>query len=136
MTLWQPGMIITADRLNDYTPIPLTVMPTTAPNFDVAAFSARKSGGSTEWSVSLQYTSATALTANSTGNITPDVLCMTLPPECRPFSETYAICEVSGSRAGSVRIGTDGQCLITTLYPTAAITQSQFVKFSASFAAG
>jgi len=135
MTLWQPGMIITADRLNDYTPIPLTVSPTAAANFSVGSFSARKSGGSTEWSVSLTYTSATSLNATDQGNIA-DTLCMTLPPECRPFSETYTVFEVSGLRAGTVRIMTNGQCLLTTMYPSTMITQNQTVKFSASFAAG
>ncbi|MGW3724841.1 hypothetical protein [Streptomyces sp. NPDC000851] len=133
MTLWQPGMIITAERLNDFTPIPLTIQPTPATNFTLNSFSSRKSAGSTEWSVSLSYTGAT-ITANSTGNIS-DTLCMTLPTECRPDSETYVVYEVGGLTAGSVRITTDGQCLLTTLYPTANIGANT-VKFSASFATG
>ncbi|MER6147949.1 hypothetical protein [Streptomyces hirsutus] len=133
MTQWQPGMIITAARLNDFTPVPLTTTPTAAAGFSVNSFSARKAAGMTEWAVVLSY-SGTTITANSGGNIA-DTLCMTLPADCRPAAETYAMFEVAGTTAGSVRIMTNGQCLLTTLYPTSSIGTNT-VKFSSSFAAG
>lgn len=133
MTLWQPGMIMTAERLNDFTPVSLTILPTSATNFAINTFSARKSAGATEWSVMLTYSGAT-ITANSTGNI-GDTLCMTLPTECRPLSETYLIYEVAGITAGSVRVGTDGTCTLTTLYPTSSIGPNT-IKFSATFVTG
>lgn len=133
MTQWQPGMRITDVRLNDYTPVALTSTPTAAAGFAVTAFSARESGGTTEWSVILTY-SGTTITAGSTGNIN-DVLCCTLPADCRPGAEAYELFEVAGITAGSVRIGTDGQCTLTTLYPTSSIGANT-VKFSGSFQTG
>jgi hypothetical protein len=60
---------------------------------------------------------------------------MTLPPDCLPRGETYAIYEVGGVTAGTVRILTNGQCLLTTLYPNSSIGTNN-VKFSSAFAAG
>ncbi|MFC9949187.1 hypothetical protein ACFVIN_01240 [Streptomyces prasinus] len=133
MTQWQPGMIITAARLNDFTPVLLTTNPVAAAGFSVNSFSARRAAGMTEWAVTLGYT-GTAITANATGNI-GDTLCMTLPPDCWPAAETYEIFEVAGTTAGSVRIMTNGQCLLTTLYPTSTIGTNT-VKFSGAFATG
>ncbi|WP_055693012.1 hypothetical protein [Streptomyces prasinopilosus] len=134
MTQWQPGMIITAARLNDFTPVPLTTNPTAATGFTVSSYSARKAGGMTEWAVMLTYSGST-ITATSTGNLAPDTLCMTLPPDCRPTAETYTMFEVGGTTAGSVRLMPDGQCLLTTLYPTSSIGANT-VKFGTSFATG
>ncbi|MBC2903533.1 hypothetical protein [Streptomyces cupreus] len=133
MTLWQPGMRITDVRLNDYTPVPLTSTPTAAAGFSLTSFSGRKSGGTTEWAVVLSYSGAT-ITASSTGNI-GDTLCCTLPSDCWPGAETYEIYEVAGVTAGSVRLMTNGQCLLTTLYPTSSIGANT-VKFGSSFQTG
>lgn len=133
MTLWQPGMTITAARLNDFTPVPLTTAPTGATGFTVSAFTARKAAGMIEWAVMLMYSGST-ITASATGNI-PDTLCMTLPADCRPTAETYTSFEVGGITAGSVRMLPDGQCLLTTLYPGSSIGANS-VKFGTSFATG
>lgn len=133
MTQWQPGMRITDARLNDYTPVALTSTPTAAAGFALTAFSARESGGTTEWSVILTYSGST-ITASSTGNIT-DTLACTLPSDCWPGAETYALYEVAGITAGSVRIMPNGQCLLTTLYPTSSIGANT-VKFGGSFQTG
>lgn len=133
MTLWQPGMRMTAGRLNDYTPVALTSTVTAATNFSVSTFAARKAGGVTEFAVMLTYSGST-ITASSTGNI-GDTLACTLPSDCRPGAETYAIFEVAGTTAGSVRIATNGQCTLTTLYPTSSIGANS-VKFGACFATG
>lgn len=133
MTNWQPGMRVTDVRLNDFTAVALTSTPTAAANFSLTSFSARKAAGTTEFEVVLTY-SGTTITAGSTGNIT-DTLCCTLPADCRPGAETYAIYEVAGITAGSVRIATDGQCTLTTLYPTSSIGANT-VKFSRSLATG
>lgn len=133
MTLWHPGMTITAERLNNHDPLALVSTPTAATNFTVNTFTARKSAGTTEWQVMLTY-SGTTITAGSTGNIT-DTLCCTLPSDCRPGGETQLLYEVAGVTAGSVRILTNGQCLLTTLYPTSSIGANS-VKFSGVFATG
>lgn len=133
MTQWQPGMRITDVRLNDNTPVALTSSPTPAASFSLTSFSARKAAGTTEFAVVLTY-SGTTITAGSTGNI-GDTLCCTLPADCRPSAETYAMYEVAGITAGSVRIATDGQCTLTTLYPTASIGANT-VKFGRSLATG
>lgn len=133
MTVWQPGMRITDVRLNDYTTVPLTSSVTPGTNFTVNSFSAKKSGGTTEWSATLTY-SGTTITAGSTGNIT-DTVCCTLPSDCWPGAESYAIYEVAGITAGSVRISTAGVCTLTTLYPTSSIGANT-VKFSGCFQTG
>lgn len=133
MTLWQPGMRITASRLNDFTPVALTSTPTAATNFALNTFTARKGGGVTEWEVMLTY-SGTTITAGATGNIT-DTLACTLPADCRPGGEAYELYEVAGVTAGSVRILANGQCLLTTLYPTSSIGANS-VKFSGAFVTG
>ncbi|MFD3498776.1 hypothetical protein [Streptomyces sp. NPDC058678] len=134
MTLWQPGMRITAARLNDFTPVALTSSPTAGTNFAVSTFAGRKAGGVTEWSVILTYSGAT-ITAGSTGNI-GDVTVCTLPADCRPGAETPGLFEVSGVTAGSVRFLTNGQCQITSMYPTSTLVAAQTVKFGAAFATG
>lgn len=134
MTQWLAGMKITADRLNDFTPVLVTDVPTAATNFTVSSFSARKAGGVTEWAVTTTYSGST-ITAGSTGNIT-DTTVMTLPSSILPLREEYADFEVSGATAGSVRFNTDGTCVIVALYPTATIASGQTVKFGAAFAAG
>jgi len=133
VTVWQPGMRITDVRLNDYTPVALTSTPTAAAGFALTSFNAKKSGGTTEWSVFLTY-SGTTITASSTGNIA-DTLACTLPSDCWPGAETYEMYEVAGITAGSVRIMPNGQCLLTTLYPTSSIGANT-VKFGSSFQTG
>lgn len=135
MTLWQPGMIVTAERLNDFTPVPVSVTATPATDFTLESFSARKSGGTMEWTAELRYTSATTITANSAGNIA-EKLCMTLPPECRPASNVYTSYDVSASALGSLRITTAGECWLSSLDPTATIATDNLVRFYASFATG
>lgn len=134
MTAWLAGMRVTADRLNDFTPVALTSSPTAATSFTVTTFTARRAGGSVEWSVLLTYSGST-ITATSSGNI-GDTLCMTLPEDCWPGSETYALFEVAGVSAGSIRIMPNGQCLITSAYPTSTIVSGNTVKCGASYAAG
>lgn len=133
MTLWQPGMRMTAARLNNHAPVSLTSTPTAATNFSVTTFTARKAAGTTEWAVMLTY-SGTTITAGSTGNI-GDTLCCTLPSDCWPGAEAYLLYEVAGVTAGSVRVMPNGQCFLTTLYPTASIGANT-VKFGGSFATG
>ncbi len=133
MTVWQPGMRVTALRLNNHDPVPLTSTPVAATNFTVNTFTARKAAGSTEWEVMLTYSGAT-ITAGATGNI-GDVLACTLPSDCWPGGETYALFEVAGVTAGSARILANGQIFLTTLYPTSSIGANT-IKVGSTFATG
>lgn len=134
MTAWQPGMVITAARLNDFTPVDVSSLPTAATDFSVTSFGARRAAGTVEWGVLLTY-SGSPLTAGSTGNLA-DTTCMTLPTDLRPGSETYATFEVAGTTSGAVRIMPDGTCRLTTAMPGSSISSGSTVKFGASFAAG
>lgn len=135
MTQWAAGMLITAGRLNNFDPVAVSGTVTPATGFTVSAFDARKAGGVTQFNVILNRTGAT-LTGSANGNLAPDTLCCTLPAACRPGMTFNAVYEVSGVATGSVRISTDGTCLLTTLSATATITSTSTVNFSGSFATG
>ncbi|MES9554773.1 MULTISPECIES: hypothetical protein [unclassified Streptomyces] len=134
MTLWQPGMRITAARLNDFTPTPLASTATPAAAFTLTSFTARKTGGVVEWSIIL-VRSGDAITADAKGNIS-DVACATLPPDCRPGALATVTFDTAGIASGSVRIATSGVCTLTSLDPTASIGSGATVNFSGAFAAG
>lgn len=134
MTLWQPGMRITASRLNDFTPVSIAATATPATGYSLTAFNARRAGGTVEWAVVLVRTGE-AIVADSKGNI-GDSQCVTFPPGCRPGATSYATFDTAGIASGSVRIATSGLCTLTSLDPTAAIAVGASVNFSGTFAAG
>lgn len=134
MTFWLAGMRMTAARLNDFTPISLGTAVTPATGFTLSSFTARNTGGTTEFSVVLVRTGAT-ITADSAGNIT-DTLGCTLPSNCRPGATYQVTYEKSGIASGVVRIATDGTCTLTTLDPTATIAAGATVNFAGTFATG
>lgn len=134
MTFWLSGMKITSLRLNDFTPIALATAVTPATGFTLTSFTARNTGGTTEFSVVLVRTGAT-ITADSAGNIA-DTLACTLPSNCRPGATYQVAYEKSGTAGGVVRIATDGTCTLTTLDPTATIAAAATVNFAGTFATG
>jgi hypothetical protein len=138
MTQWLAGMRITAARLNDNTPVALATSPTAATNFTVVSFSGENAGGQTTFAVVLNYTGASAITGTSTGNITPDVACCTLPPNCRPQATMFLLFDKAGVAAGSLRVAPTGICTLVSLYPTATITNTipDTVNFSGTLATG
>lgn len=139
MTVWRPGMIISADRLNDFTPVPLSITPTAATGFSLSSFTARKTGGVAEWTAILIRTGAD-IVGNSYSNATPgnitDILCMTFPPECRPDSEYYSNFDSNAVLAGGFRVVPGGQVYLSHVYPSATIVSGTTVRFSGAFAAG
>lgn len=139
MTVWQPGMIVTAERLNDFTPVPLSITPTPGAGFDLSSFTARKTGGTTEWTAILTRTGAAiiggAYNSATPGNIT-DTLCMTLPAECQPDEEYYTSFDSHGTAGGGLRIAPGGACYLTHVYPSATIATGNIIRFSGAFAAG
>ncbi|WP_406014319.1 hypothetical protein OG520_22110 [Streptomyces sp. NBC_00984] len=134
MTLWQPGMRITAARLNDFTPVPLASTATPAAAFTLTSFTARKTGGVVEWSIILVRNGG-AITADAKGNI-GDTDCATLPSDCRPGAIYFAPFDTAGIASGAVRVATNGLCTLTSLDPTASIASGATVNFSGAFAAG
>lgn len=134
MTQWLAGMRITADRLNDASPVALTSPSAPAPGFTLTAFTARKTSGVVEWSIILVRSGAT-ITAGSSGNIN-DVICATLPGDCWPGATYYTSYDKAGTATGSVRVSTSGVCTLTTLDPTAALAAGDTVNFSGAFTTG
>lgn len=88
MTTWLAGMRITADRLNDHTPTTTTTGLVAATGFTVSSFNAYTVSGVT--TVVVFLTVGTTVTSTS-GNVTPDVLCATLPSDWRPPVDQNAI---------------------------------------------
>ncbi|MGW4305068.1 hypothetical protein [Streptomyces californicus] len=133
--LWQPGMRITDQRLNDFAPVPLTSTATPATGFTVSSFTGRRAGGITEWSLVLIRSGAALPAADSTGNI-GDVQCAVLPPGCRPGDLYVTSFDKAGTASGSVRILPSGVCTLTSMDPTSSIGTGASVNFAGTFVTG
>jgi len=132
---WLAGNKITAERLNDHTPVTLATTPTPGTGFSLSSFNARKTNGVVEWGAVFIYGGST-LTATSDGNIIGDPVVCTLPTDCRPGSQTVVGFDKSGVASGSIRISTNGDCQITSLDPTATIASGATINFSGAFVTG
>ncbi|MGW1405017.1 hypothetical protein [Streptomyces sp. NPDC002403] len=135
MTQWLAGMRITAARLNNYTPVALTSSVIPAAGWGLSSFTARRAGGTVEWTVILSRTGASLPAADSTGNI-GDILACTLPADCCPGSRYITQFDKGGTSSGSVRIESSGTCTLTSMDPTSAIGSGSAVSFSGTVAAG
>ncbi|MFD0344002.1 hypothetical protein ACFVH0_35950 [Streptomyces sp. NPDC127117] len=135
MTQWLAGMRITAARLNDYTPVALSSSVTPATGWAVTSFSARRAGGTVEWTVFLSRTGASLAAADAAGNI-GDILACTLPANCCPGARYITQFDKGGTASGSVRIEASGACTLTSMDPTSAIGNGNTVTFSGTVAAG
>lgn len=132
---WSSGMLITAARLEDHTPVPLASVPTAAAGFSVASFSARKAGGNVEFTVVLSRTGASLAPADAGGNIV-DIVCCTMPSDCWPGATYITQFDKGGTASGSLRISTSGVVTLTSMDPTSQIAISNTINFSGSFATG
>lgn len=114
MTVWLPGMKLTADRLNDHTVEETTSSGlTAATNFTVSSFSGRKVNGITTVTIlCTRTTSAITEGATNTGNIADTAMC-TLPAGWRPPEMIEAMWD-SGFNDGGATIGTDGVVTLRT----------------------
>ncbi|MGW1221469.1 hypothetical protein ACWD6O_13690 [Streptomyces californicus] len=133
--LWSPGMRITDARLNDHTPVALTSTATPATGFTVSTFSGRRAGGVTEWTLILIRSGASLGAADSAGNI-GDVVCATLPADCRPADMYVTSFDKAGTASGSVRILPSGVCTLTSMDPTSSIASGASVNFAGTFVTG
>ncbi|MGC9538495.1 hypothetical protein [Streptomyces sp. UG1] len=122
MTLWLSGMIMTADRLNDYSLDAETtsgLVPAT--DFTVNNFWANRRAGTVELNIYLQYTGA-GISIISGGNI-GDTQCCTVPAGWRPNSaSTINGHWDDGTASGGFVIGTDGICTLRTSNGSAIAT--------------
>lgn len=105
MTLWQPGMRMTADRLNDgIDPTIVTTGLVAATDFTVVDFWAARSGQNVSVMCILEYTGTGIALAS--GNL-PDTPMCTLPSGWRPpvvVNDTWG----DGTESGECTIGTTG----------------------------
>lgn len=136
---WLAGMRITEDRLNDNTADETTSAGLiAATRFDNPSLDGKKVNGITTISATVlrndpSNTNIAEVTATSAGNITPDVLCCTLPVGWRPNETVTVSFESSGTRDGSITILANGTCTIKTMSPNSAMTDNSSVNFSASW---
>ncbi|MEU8950890.1 hypothetical protein [Streptomyces sp. NPDC048489] len=113
MTQWAPGMIITADRLNDGPPTALTTTGLTpAAGFAVNDFRGYKNGRNVELNMYMMRT-GTTITVSGTANLADTQIC-TVPPGFRPTSGTINGSWDDGTAEGGFVIGTDGLCTLRT----------------------
>jgi len=126
---WLAGMRMTAERLNDNTADEETTAGlTVATNWSLNGFQGRKVNGITTIYVSLNRTSATALTASAAGALGPQLVC-TLPVGWRPPDTVIENFDKSGTADGAVSILPTGTCTIQSMSPTASIAQNQDITF-------
>jgi hypothetical protein len=130
---WLAGMRMSASRLNDHTADETTTAGLTAASgFDTPSFSGKKVSGITTVNVSVLRNGAT-ITATAAGNVTPDLLCCTLPIGWRPSETVTTSFDSSGTRDGSITILSDGTCTIKTMSPNSTLTDNSSVNFFADW---
>lgn len=113
MTVWLSGMLMTADRLNDYSLDDETTSGfVTGSGFSLNNFWANRSRSTVEMNIYVNRTGAD-ITA-TTGNIT-DTVVGTAPSGWRPNSaSTINGVWSDGTASGEWVIGTDGVCTLRT----------------------
>lgn len=130
---WLAGMRITEDRLNDNTADETTTAGlVAATGFDNPSFLGKKVNGITTVNITVLRDGAT-ITATSAGNVTPDVLCCTLPVGWRPPETVTTSFDSSGTRDGSITILSNGTCTIKTMSPNSTMTDNSSVNFFAEW---
>jgi hypothetical protein len=103
-----------------------------ATNFSVTNFQAYIVGRLACVDIDLTYSGST-LTATSTGNITPDVICATLPVGLKPASEEVHLYDKGGTSSGGAFIETNGEITIKTLSPTATIASGDVLHLGFTY---
>lgn len=136
---WLAGMRMTEDRLNDnIVEEQTTAGLTTATRFDNPTFLGKKVNGITTVNITVLRNdpgnaNIAEVTATSAGNITPDVLCCTLPVGWRPSETVTTSFDSSGTRDGSITILSNGTCTIKTMSPNSTMTDNSSVNFFAEW---
>ncbi|MBD9731187.1 hypothetical protein IGX29_05015 [Streptomyces sp. H28] len=117
MTLWQPGMIITEERMNDgVTPEIVTTGLVGATDFTVVDFYGSRSGRSVMVHCYLTYTGASYPAGyGGIGSNWPDLLAATLPTGWRPPT-TMNTGWGDGINDGECTIGSSGQITLRSAF--------------------
>ena len=104
-----------------------------ASGWSVNSFSGRKSAGVVYVTVDVERSGATFTPANTSGNVTPDLLVATVPAGFRPNQPLY-ISTSTGIGHGSVRVNTDGTCELLTWIPDpVTITSGSNLRFTYTY---
>lgn len=114
MTNWQPGMRITAARMNDG--IDATTTGTglvAATGWSVTSFTGTRSGKHVILDFVL-HRSGADITVSNQGNFSPDVFCATVPTGWCPTTGTINGTWDNGTAEGGFVVGTDGKVNIRT----------------------
>lgn len=133
MTQWQPGMRITADRLNAGTdPTEITTGLTAASGWSVTQFNGRRVGQNIYIAATIMNVSATLqITANS-GNIVSDPVIATLPAGWWP-TETLSTNWDNGTVEGGAVINTNGTISLRTITYNGTVTANSNLRFTFSW---
>ncbi|GAA4999457.1 hypothetical protein [Streptomyces siamensis] len=132
MTLWVPGMKITASRLNDGPAVTTTNSGLVAASgFTVNDFRGYRSGRTIVLDMYLLRTGATI--TQTSGNITPDVQICTAPIGWRPTNGTINGPWDDGTSEGGFVIGTDGVCTLRTAYSDIAGSSTRNLRLHIGF---
>lgn len=106
---------------------------TYATDFSAGSMVHRQTAGSHFLDVEVVRSGATFTPANTSGNVTPDLLICTLPAGTRPPSALY-VCASTGVGHGSLRINADGTCELLTWIPDpVTITNGSTIRFTAAW---
>lgn len=112
MTLWQPGMVITAGRLNDGVDAVTTDAGLVAASgFAVNDFRGQRSGKNVTLDIYMHRTGADIAV---TGGNVPDTAVCTVPVGWRPNNGTLNGSWDDGTAGGGFVIGNDGVCTLRT----------------------
>lgn len=136
MTLWQPGMRITATRLMDgLDPTITTTGLVAASGFTVVDFTGKREGHTVTVDMTLSRNAGAGTipqSAADTGNIASDPSLATLPSGWWPDNVVIGIWS-SGAVAGDVTLGTTGFVTLRTITGSTGITEGAVVRVSASW---
>lgn len=135
MTDWQPGMTITAERLNDGTdPEEITTGAIAATGFAINEFVARRIGRLVYVSIQVDITTSTAIKASgsTTGNVAGDPTIATLPGGWWPSEDSECSWD-TGTVGGGAIISSAGNILIRTITYGQTSAQTDNIRLSTCF---
>jgi hypothetical protein len=103
-----------------------------ATNFSVTSFQAYTVGRLACVDIDLTYSGST-LTSSSSGNISPDTICATLPVGLKPASEEVHAYDKGGVASGGAFMETNGEIVLKTLSPTATIASGDVIHLGFTY---
>lgn len=124
---------VTGTGTADFGHTEVTAGITYATGFGAGSMIYRETAGSHYLDVEVERTGATFTPANTSGNVTPDLLIATLPSGTRPPSALYILAS-TGVGHGSLRVNPDGTCELLTWIPDpVTITNGSTIRFTVTW---